>query len=746
MNAAIGTDRITIGMPVYDNERTVARAIASVLAQTRRDWRLIVTDDGSSDDTLAEARRAAQSDPRIEIRRNPERLGAGNFGLSLKDADTPYFVWLAGDDYWHADFLLRTSEALDAAPAAVSALPDGVFLTADKEAIPNLGFLRGGPAERVRRYLSHPGGTRMYGLMRTVEAQRAFPSRPGHAYDWYLVVALLARGPQLHVPAPLLFRERTDWSVYARAGADRPARGLRRSFPILDISMALLRDRRIPIRAVPALMGLNLRKHEEYLAVNRPAAFLRRAPLYRRLGLPIARNPGRLLELAELHRAAGAQGAIVSGFAARGGPGAIRTVAAAPAGETVTAIVTCRNAEATLGAWLEHAARQGCRVVLVDHGSTDSTREIAEACLGGQVARIVEAPYRGCFDLTEQLELKRSLFPEDGRGWVWHADADDFLDAGSGRTLTQMARAAEVSGKLAFACEEALFMPRFEDEAHAPDSFRETMTAPFTVGERYEKQRLFRASAPLDLWFRTGGHSVTRDPAALADERLQLSHYIALSLDDLRGQYLSRVFAPRDVFKLWHLNRAAARGFDIVAPGDLDDRQGVLPAFAPRSVLPQVVPAATDIVVLSAHDEDRSAILSALNAAVPGLRVWLSTATEAAAGAIPVLSVLSHPGRLHEAGLTRGGERAIASDWVRRVATARQNALERGTPYGEVRLEDIDSGRVDLVEVLRRLYLGRIATGPDGFLSPGSADIEVSRYHSPVRDITRGLAADLGYR
>lgn len=48
---------ISVIMPVWNGARFMDRAIASVMAQTRPEWELLIVDDGSTDDSLARARR-----------------------------------------------------------------------------------------------------------------------------------------------------------------------------------------------------------------------------------------------------------------------------------------------------------------------------------------------------------------------------------------------------------------------------------------------------------------------------------------------------------------------------------------------------------------------------------------------------------------------------------------------------------------------------------------------------------------
>jgi GT2 family glycosyltransferase len=43
---------VSIGMPVYNCEKTLGVAIRSILQQTFQDWELLILDDGSSDKTV----------------------------------------------------------------------------------------------------------------------------------------------------------------------------------------------------------------------------------------------------------------------------------------------------------------------------------------------------------------------------------------------------------------------------------------------------------------------------------------------------------------------------------------------------------------------------------------------------------------------------------------------------------------------------------------------------------------------
>lgn len=109
--------RVSVGLPVYNGEATLAAALDSLLNQTFADYELIVSDNASSDNTKAICKDYASRDKRIQYCRQSKNLGAlANFSFVLKEANTDLFMWAAADDEWTLDFLKRCVHTLDTSP------------------------------------------------------------------------------------------------------------------------------------------------------------------------------------------------------------------------------------------------------------------------------------------------------------------------------------------------------------------------------------------------------------------------------------------------------------------------------------------------------------------------------------------------------------------------------------------------------------------------------------------------------
>lgn len=109
---------VVILLATYQGERFLATQLDSILAQSCRDWRLVVSDDGSTDATREILRRfaAAHPDRDIELRDGPRQGATRNF-LSLLDAVAPgeAVAWCDQDDLWLPDRLARGLAAITTA-------------------------------------------------------------------------------------------------------------------------------------------------------------------------------------------------------------------------------------------------------------------------------------------------------------------------------------------------------------------------------------------------------------------------------------------------------------------------------------------------------------------------------------------------------------------------------------------------------------------------------------------------------
>jgi teichuronic acid biosynthesis glycosyltransferase TuaG len=112
--------RVTVIVPVYDDERHLPQALESVLAQTYGDWEAIVVDDASTDGTPAVAAAFAERDSRIRVLRMPTNVGvpiARNRGIAAS-GQSDLIALLDSDDYWLDNYLERTVALYDAAREA----------------------------------------------------------------------------------------------------------------------------------------------------------------------------------------------------------------------------------------------------------------------------------------------------------------------------------------------------------------------------------------------------------------------------------------------------------------------------------------------------------------------------------------------------------------------------------------------------------------------------------------------------
>lgn len=221
--------RVVLGMTLYNNARHLPDATGSLLAQSYRNFALVMLDDASSDETPAIARTFAVDDERIRYFRHDTRAGmipTWREVVQIATHDFPsaeYFAWVSDHDRWRQQWLARLVEALDANPSLVLAYPmtqrmepDGTPVEKDLRIFQTVGLseVRDRWREFCRRGIG--SGDMVYGLMRVQALRAAGIFRDVMNPDRLLIAELTLQGPIAQVQEPLWVRRRSAVASIAR--------------------------------------------------------------------------------------------------------------------------------------------------------------------------------------------------------------------------------------------------------------------------------------------------------------------------------------------------------------------------------------------------------------------------------------------------------------------------------------------------------------------------------------------------
>ena len=114
-------EKISVIIPCYNSEKFLKHTVQSVIDQTYKDWELIIVDDKSTDNSLKEAQKLAETDTRIKIIPMKENGGVSVCrNLGMRQASGRYVAFLDSDDIWANDKLERQLKFMKKNNAAIS--------------------------------------------------------------------------------------------------------------------------------------------------------------------------------------------------------------------------------------------------------------------------------------------------------------------------------------------------------------------------------------------------------------------------------------------------------------------------------------------------------------------------------------------------------------------------------------------------------------------------------------------------
>ena len=104
---------VSIIVPVYNSEKFISRCIESILAQSYKNYELLLIDDGSIDTSPQIIKKYSESDSRIRaiIKENEGVAQTRNMGI--KEARGEYILFLDNDDYVGPDYIKQYVERIE---------------------------------------------------------------------------------------------------------------------------------------------------------------------------------------------------------------------------------------------------------------------------------------------------------------------------------------------------------------------------------------------------------------------------------------------------------------------------------------------------------------------------------------------------------------------------------------------------------------------------------------------------------
>lgn len=106
--------RVSVIVPTYNRATELKRCLDSLAKQSFKDFEVIVSDDGSTDNTRGVVQAVELSLRARYLYQSNSGLPASARNLGLAVAEGEFIAFLDSDDWWHPDKLLLSVNALDA--------------------------------------------------------------------------------------------------------------------------------------------------------------------------------------------------------------------------------------------------------------------------------------------------------------------------------------------------------------------------------------------------------------------------------------------------------------------------------------------------------------------------------------------------------------------------------------------------------------------------------------------------------
>lgn len=281
---------VSIGVPVFNGEKTLARMLDSLLSQTFSNFEIIISDNASSDKTAEIVKTYADADERIRYFLQCKNIGPEkNFKFVFDQACGEYFLWSAADDTRSSEFLYENVNFLKRHKEYVASTSPNCFEGQDQKSEASVRFeLSCSVDDRIRNFFRHAWVSQgvFYSVIRTeVLRDCQILGKSFLGSDWAVDLYLASKGKIHRTHRGMIILGAQGFSKSSNAWKSFRSSPLRWLIPFYEVSIYTMkltshRPLYVRIQFLQILFALNMSaaysqiKAEFYPAYSRIHKFL----------------------------------------------------------------------------------------------------------------------------------------------------------------------------------------------------------------------------------------------------------------------------------------------------------------------------------------------------------------------------------------------------------------------------------------------------------------------------------------
>lgn len=222
---------ISIGLPVFNGEPYILGSIESILAQSYKDFELIISDNASTDRTQEICELFTKNNKNITYYRHEKNMGAAyNYNYVFSLSKGKYFKWASADDLLDSTFLESCITEIKKNPKAVLCYPKTILIDENSKKIEDYLDLMDNrleqPSKRYKKFHQRLKKSdkcnAIFGLIKTSSLKKTRLIDSFVNSDTVLLAELVLLGQVIEVDKSLFFRRiHSQMSIKAYKPAER---------------------------------------------------------------------------------------------------------------------------------------------------------------------------------------------------------------------------------------------------------------------------------------------------------------------------------------------------------------------------------------------------------------------------------------------------------------------------------------------------------------------------------------------